>query len=275
MGSSDEDQSRRYALGHSEEELERLEVQARIVDPVTRRFWTVAGVEPGMRVLDVGCGAGDTTVLLADMVGAQGQVVGIDNAAGAIAAARDRSRDRANVTFVQGDPTSYPFDDPFDAVVGRYVLMFQRDPAGFLAGAARYARPGGIVSFHELDANGIASRPPVPTFDRVASWNTEVTRRYGANPTFGGSLYAAYLTAGLSAPIILTDAIHGQGADSADVLIQVRNLARSLLDEMERFGVATRDEIGVDTLLDRMQAEATATNSIVVGHLQCGAYCTV
>ena len=265
----------RYALGHSDDELERLETQARIVDPVTRRFWAAAGVQSGMRVLDVGCGAGHTTLLLADMVGEQGQVVGIDNAADAIAVARDRGRDRGNVTYVHGDPTGQTFDVPFDAVVGRYVLMFQRDPAGFLASAARHARPGGVVSFHELDANGISSRPPVPTFDSVASWNAEVTRRYGANPNFGSSLFAAFLTAGLGEPVMLTDAIHGQGAGSVNVLVQVRNLARSLLSEMERFGVATRDDVSIDTLLDRMLTEAKATNSVVVGHLQCGAYCIV
>ncbi len=268
-----EDNSSKYALGHSDEELHRLAAQARIVDPVTRRFWEGAGVVPGMRVLDVGCGAGHTTLLLADLVGEHGHVVGIDNAAEAVAAAQARSRDRGNVSYVHGDPAGHAFDALFDAVVGRYVLMFQPDPAAFLATAARHARPGGVVAFHELDASGVTSRPPVPTFDRVASWNAEVTRRYGANPNFGASLYAVYLTAGLAEPTLLTDAIHGQGADAADVLLQARNLARSLQAEMERFGVATRDEVGIDTVLDRMLAEATATDSIVVGHLQVGAYC--
>jgi ubiquinone/menaquinone biosynthesis C-methylase UbiE len=268
-------QSDRYALGHSAEELERLETQARIVDPVTRHFWATAGVGPGMRVLDVGCGAGHTTVLLAEMVGEQGHVVGIDNAAEAVAAAQARSRDRGNVSYVHADPTRYGFDAPFDAVVGRYVLMFQPDPAGFFAAASRHARPGGVVCFHELDANGVTSRPPVPTFNRLACWNAEVTRRYGANPNLGSSLYAVYLTAGLPEPTLLADAIHGQGADAADVLTQVRNLSRSLLTEMERFGVATSDQVGIDTALDRMMAEATATDSIVVGHLQVGAYCSV
>ena len=83
-----QDRSGLYALGHSDDELDRLETQARIVDPVTRRFWAAAGVGLGMRVLDVGCGAGHTTMLLAQMVGEHGQVVGIDNAAPAVAAAR-------------------------------------------------------------------------------------------------------------------------------------------------------------------------------------------
>ena len=74
---------------------------------------------------------------------------------------------------------------------------------------------------------------------------------------------------------MLTDAIHGRGAAGADVLLPARNLARSLLDEMERFGVATREGVDIDTLLDRMLAEVTATDSTVVGHLQCCAYCIV
>ena len=265
----------RYALGHSTDELERLETQARIVDPVTRRFWTAAGVMPGMRVLDVGCGAGHTTVLLADMVGQHGQVVGIDNAAGAVAAARALSEGHENVDVVHGDPTRHGFGDRFDAVVGRYVLMFQPDPVSFVSAVAAHARPGGVVCFHELDANGVASYPPVPTFDQLVSWNTEVTRRYGANPNFGSSLQATFITAGLAKPLVLPESIHGQGSDAADVLHQVRNLARSLLVEMERFGVATSDQVGIDTVLDRMMAEVLTANSIVVGHLQVGVYCSM
>lgn len=64
-----------YVLGHSDAELRRLETQARVKDPITRRFFVEAGVGPGMRVLDVGSGAGDVALLLAELVGESGQVV--------------------------------------------------------------------------------------------------------------------------------------------------------------------------------------------------------
>jgi hypothetical protein len=61
-----------YALGHSDEELERLRVQSRFVEPITRQFFQEAGISAGMRVLDVGSGAGDVAFLTADLVGETG-----------------------------------------------------------------------------------------------------------------------------------------------------------------------------------------------------------
>jgi cyclopropane fatty-acyl-phospholipid synthase-like methyltransferase len=89
-----------YALGHSEEELDRLKTQARLIDPITQRFFHEAGIGPGMRVLDVGCGAGDTSMLLAEMVGERGEVVGVDRASAAIAAAQARGQGRHNLRFL-------------------------------------------------------------------------------------------------------------------------------------------------------------------------------
>ena len=205
------------------------------------------------------------------MVGTSGHVVGIDNAVAAIGAARSRSTETPNVTYVVAEPSANDLDGPFDAVVGRYVLMFQPDPTQFLASAARHARPGGIVAFHELDANGWRSRPAVPTFDRVARWNTEATRRYGADPNCGSRLYATFVTAGLNEPVVLVDGVHGRGAAGADVLLRARNLCRSLMPQIERFGIAGREEVGIDTLYDRMLNETIASDSIVVSPLEFGA----
>lgn len=89
-----------YILGYSDHELGRLRRQATVIDPITRRFFTAAGIAPGMRVLDVGSGAGDVSLLLADLVGPDGQVVGTDLNAVAIDHARTRvvERDVAKVT---------------------------------------------------------------------------------------------------------------------------------------------------------------------------------
>jgi ubiquinone/menaquinone biosynthesis C-methylase UbiE len=121
-----------------------------------------------MRVLDVGTGRGDVAFLAAELVGESGSVLGVDRAAEAIRAARDRAAERgdANVAFEEGDPAELAFSAPFDAVVGRYVLQFQREPAQMLCRLVDHLRPGGIVAFHEIDWTGHRSVPP------VAIWST-------------------------------------------------------------------------------------------------------
>ena len=123
-----------YLFGHSDHELDRLRAQARFLEPTTRQFFLEAGIAPGMRVLDVGSGAGDVAFLARDLVGETGRVIGTDTAPAAIAAATAAARARAftNVHFREGDPAELAFDEPFDAVVGRYVLLFQSDPAAML-----------------------------------------------------------------------------------------------------------------------------------------------
>src|SRR5712692_4665038 len=113
-----------YSLGHSAAEQERLQRQAGYLRGITESIWRIAGIAPGMRVLDVGCGVGDTTFLAADLVGPGGFVIGMDRSADAIATGRRRTETdgRPNVLFVQGElGSAIPGHGPFDAVVGRYV----------------------------------------------------------------------------------------------------------------------------------------------------------
>src|SRR5262245_11876763 len=123
-----------YALGHSDSELERLTIQARLIDPITRQLFREAGIVPGMRVLDVGCGMGDVSFLVRELVGEAGEVIGLDRATQALASARARAEARSlhNVSFREGDINQIRFEQPFDAVVGRYVLLFNADPPAIL-----------------------------------------------------------------------------------------------------------------------------------------------
>lgn len=163
MPSSVEDDAG-YVLGHSERELDRLTAQARFIEPITRRFFVEAGIASGMSVLDVGCGAGDVSFLAAELVGESGEVVGVDPASKPITLARSRAAQRAvsNVSFRQSELSDLTSDEQFDAVVGRYVLMYVRDPSAALRLLATFVRRGGVIVFHELDVGGFASYPAAP-----------------------------------------------------------------------------------------------------------------
>jgi ubiquinone/menaquinone biosynthesis C-methylase UbiE len=67
-----------YILGQSPYEYERLTLQAKLVQPFTEKFFRMAGLAPGMRVLELGSGMGDVALLAAEMVGSGGRVLGVD-----------------------------------------------------------------------------------------------------------------------------------------------------------------------------------------------------
>ncbi len=268
------DRTGAYVLGHSDGEIERLKAQARLIDPITRRMFEQAGVAPGMRVLDVGCGAGDVAFLAADLVGPDGEVVGVDQAPGAVEAARARAGERTvgNVAFHVGDPAEMTFERPFDTVVGRYVLQHQKHPAAMLRGLAAQVSPGGLVVFHELDWGGPTSFPPAPTYDRCRRWGLETLRAHGTETRMGSKLHSTFVEAGRSAPSMRLEALIGAGGNCADMLRLMSGLIATLLPEIERLGVATGAEIDVETLFDRMQRESAEGSNVFFGHLQIGAW---
>ncbi len=265
-----------YLLGHSETELERLAAQARAVDPITRRFFSEAGVDVGMRVLDVGCGGGDVSVLVAGLVGSSGSVVGFDRYAGAVEAARARveSMALANVSFVGGTVDELADEGPFDAIVGRYVLQFVDEPSVFLASLAVLAKPGAPIVFHELDWSGVTSDPPVLSYDRLASSLQAVIERSGANPHSGLSMPNVFVGAGLGCPQLRIEQRAGAGPTSVDVVERMVGLARSLAASMVESGIVSRDELDVATLRETIMAEVLARGSLLRSHLQVGAWCT-
>jgi 2-polyprenyl-3-methyl-5-hydroxy-6-metoxy-1,4-benzoquinol methylase len=116
-----------YALGSTDAEHERLIQQAARIAPLTERFFREAGIGPGQRVLDIGSGVGDVAMLAARLVGPSGEVMGVERDPRSIARARARvaEADLRNVTFTQSDVNQIQSSKPFDAVVGRFILMYR------------------------------------------------------------------------------------------------------------------------------------------------------
>ena len=243
-------------------------------DPVTRRFLIEAGVGPGMRVLDVGSGAGDVALLLAELVGETGQVIGFDRSGVGIQTARARvaARGISNVSFVVGAAADLTFDEPFDAVVGRYVLQFQADPAAMIAALAAHAHPGALILFHELDWSGTRSAPPAPTYDLVCRWCVAALERAGASAHMGMALAAAFTAAGLSEPTLRLEALIAAPEHARDQLELMGNIARTLGPAMAEHGIAQPAELDADTLVERMHREVLANGSVLTAHLEIGAW---
>src|SRR5215469_8435032 len=187
-----------YALGHSERELQRLSRQGQSLAPFTRQLFEDAGISQGMRVLDVGCGSGDVAFLAADLVGPSGQVVGVDRERRAVdwANARANSQGTTNVKFIEGDPTEMEFDQKFDAIVGRLVLMYYPDTVDAIRKLIRHVRPGGLIVFQEVDLANARSVPVAPLFERCITWIKQTLSTSGARIYLGSELYPGFLAAG-------------------------------------------------------------------------------
>ena len=266
-----------YVLGHSAGELKRLQVQAKLIDPITRRFLRAAGLRAGMRVLDVGSGVGDVAFLAAELIGENGHVVGVDRVADAVAEARARAEARLldNVTFKIGDPADMAFDRPFDAVIGRYVLQFQEDPTQALRKLAVNVRPGGLVAFHELDWRGVGSFPPVPTYDEFCELVVRTIQSGGASAHLGFELPARFVAAGLPPPTTRMESVMGGPADASEQVHLTTDLAGTLGPQMVALGLATPEQLDVELLTGRVLEEMVATRSVIIGRAEIGAWTEV
>ena len=262
-----------YALGHSSRELDRLTFQGTVFAPFTRQLCVQAGIMSGMRVLDVGSGSGDVSFLAAELVGESGHVLGVDRSAAAVQRARARAirGNHSNVSFVVGDPAAMQFDQPFDAVVGRFVLMYQDDPIDSLRMITKHLRPGGLVVFQELDSSACRSCPPVPAFDEAARWLGDALRGSGARPELGLEMHSLFLDSGLPAPSMRVDAVVSGEAESP-VHELLAEAVRSLVPTLQKLNIASPAQVEIDTLADRIRREVVARRAVVMSYGLVGAW---
>jgi ubiquinone/menaquinone biosynthesis C-methylase UbiE len=263
-----------YALGHSEEERRRLSEQDAFVGDLTGRLLLHAGVGPGMRVLDVGCGVGDVSLRAASLVGSGGEVVGVDKDPLVLADAEERVRalGLSNVKFVEGDLRDLQFDGQFDAAVGRFILMYLADPAAALRHVAGHVRPGGVLAFQEYNmAEGAISHPRAALWERTFDLIMETLRRAGTQMEMGLKMYLALVEAGLPAPEMRAERIVGGGPEYSGYGY-VAEVVRSLLPMAEKLGVVSAEEVGIETLHERIRDEVVALGAAVALPSMAGAW---
>jgi ubiquinone/menaquinone biosynthesis C-methylase UbiE len=263
-----------YVLGQSVHEYERLMLQARMLRPYTEKLFRAAGLAPGMRVLDVGSGMGDVALLAADIVGPGGRVLGIDRDADALAHARRRTDEQGCSSWVEFEASNldeFTRTEQFDALVGRYVLLYQPNPSSTIRSLLRSVKPGGIVAFHEFDLPGPdASYPPCPLYDQVGTLVGEVFRR-GAPPV-GRRLGKTFLDAGLPFPTIAAEIIIGGGSGSY-VYTWLANTLISVAPRLAQLGLSLPPGVAADhTLAGRMEEEAVRLGSQMLAPAQFGAW---
>jgi SAM-dependent methyltransferase len=184
-----------------------LDFQTR--NPQTRALKTrmieLLRLRSGARVLDAGCGLGDDVRDLAEIVGPDGQVTGLDFSAATLDEARRRTRGvDLPVTWVQGDVQELPFDDnAFDAARSERTFMHLADPEKGLRELVRVTRPGGRIVLSDPDWGSVSQVTGIPQLQaKLRAHNDSVAPR---GSRIGARLPVLFWQCGLEQIVVLPD----------------------------------------------------------------------
>jgi ubiquinone/menaquinone biosynthesis C-methylase UbiE len=264
----------KYVMGHTDHERRRLALQAAVINPLADSFFRRAGISAGMRVLELGCGIGEISLLIARLVGPHGHVHCLDIDADGIEIARSRIRSAGHdhVSFQQIDVMEFTPDRPYDAVVGRHILLHLPDAPDVVKRAVSLVHTGGLIAFQEFDLSAYPRGfPAMPLFFQTHELICEFFRRAVPRANIGVQLPLLMQDAGLHTPECRSESVM-DGGPYSPVYEWVAETVRSLLPRMEALGIAKADEVNVDTLEQRLREEALATRGMAIISPMIGAF---
>ncbi len=192
-----------YVLATGEAAAQRLRILHSIYGAGARRVLQQAGIRPGMRVADLGCGTGMVTQLLAELVGPTGQVIGVDFSGAQIKQARELLPPTlTNVTFIEGSATDTGLNpESFDLVYCRFLLIHLTEPELALREMHKLLKPNGVLVCEDGDLTSAGSEPP-SELHAFSDLFGRLGPTWGVDYTLGRRLFRMVLNANFSSPEI-------------------------------------------------------------------------
>ena len=236
-----------YIIRGGDSGATRLGVLARAMHSGTLSVLARAGLKTGMDLLDLGCGSGDMTVEIAQMVGPTGRVVGIDMDERVLAHARSAAEARGlTIQWQQGRAEDLNEENSFDIAYARFVMSHLADPGEALKRMRRAVRPLGRIVVEDIDITAHAHWPPSEAFRRYIEIYAATGRARGADPAIGPRLAAMLIDAGLEeVEIGISMPVFRAGEGKTIARLTLLNIA----DTAIAAGLTTRAEV------DRLLAE--------------------
>jgi ubiquinone/menaquinone biosynthesis C-methylase UbiE len=221
---------------------ERLRILSRVMRPTSLALLQRAGLQAGMKVLEIGCGGGDLAFDIARIVAPSGRVRGtdIDQTKLDLATREAAELSLTNIEFQLGNITESAPAGNFDFVHTRFVLTHLTDPAQALKHIRAALRPGGIIVLEDIDFSGYFCYPDCAALWRYVHLYTETTRRRGVDPNIGPRLPSLLVEAGFEN--IQANIVQSSGLAREVKLISpltMENIADAVIGE----GLATAEEI--------------------------------
>lgn len=236
----------------------------------TKQLLISSGIKKHMRVLDTGCGTGEVSILLNEIMEGTGEVVGIDISKSAVNSARTiiENKKISNIRFIAGKIESLPENlKYFDAVVGRRILMYLPDPLRTIRFLKEYLKPEGLMIFQESEVGGSGmGTDKLPKHTQVQSWVRETIIREGGNVHIGSEMYALFTKAGLNIKDIKAEVVL-QTPETKNDLAQ---LIRIMMPRIIQTGTAAKDEIDIDNLEKVLNEEIVNSKAVFMRDINFG-----
>jgi len=188
-----------YVLATGNAAANRLRILHNVYGPGARKLLLRAGIQRGMSVVDLGCGVGMTTQLLAELVGPTGEIVGVDYSAAQIEQARALlPPELTNVRFVEASAIDTGLHrEAFDVVYSRFLLIHLQDPELALREMHRLLKPEGIMAIEDGDLTS-ASSEPRSKLEEFSNLFGALGPKWGVDYTLGRRLFHLVLNAKFS-----------------------------------------------------------------------------
>lgn len=192
-----------YVLGNLDNEIARLEIQSAFFEPLTQQTLTKAGIKKGMRCLDVGCGTGSVTRILAEIVGKKGHVVGTDVDERYLHYCRN-CKSQPNTDFLRDDISNSALaKESFDVIYSRFMFVHLKDARKAIRSMKQLVKKGGAIIIEELDhaPDSWLCYPESQSVNTLRDVYVDLVKNAGGDPFAGRRIYSLMVEETLDANV--------------------------------------------------------------------------
>jgi ubiquinone/menaquinone biosynthesis C-methylase UbiE len=184
----------KYIISGGQEGKKRLDVLGEILNPHTKKLLEIDGSIKGKNFLDLGCGGGSVTLMVAEMTGPEGNVTAIDFDSDILELAKKDAKEKGlnNISFRSLDAYELDHENTFDIAYSRFLLSHLQQPAIVLNRLHRSVKPGAKIIIEDIDFSGHFSHPRCEAFELYQHYFVTAAKNNGHNANIGLSLFEMF-----------------------------------------------------------------------------------
>ena len=251
-----------YVIRGGVEGRERLRLLSEVFGPFTQSLLAQVGIPAGSVCLDVGCGGGDVTLMLARAAGATGRALGVDLDAVKLEMARREAQQLgvSNVEFERQDVVTWEPKELFDVAYARFLLTHLTDPKSLVTAIRRHVRPGGVFIVEDIDFRGHFAEPNCPALHRYVEFYSQSVQARGADPNIGPRLPGMLRDAGFrDVGMKLVQAAALEGGIKRLCCVTLESIADAVLKD----GLTSEQELR--RTIEELDSFANDRNTVIAG----------